>query len=135
MCGYGIGSRGLWQSDKDMTYGHSSAFREATREEIEEALIAEGKRRYKIGDVVTCLSAVVETDAIIVDGNKKWDLDMWGRLWFYGMCVFDKGQWAEIVDQSGKLESIGREIEKCMITEPILIPKTAGVIKMPKLIK
>lgn len=80
---------------------------EATTEEVEQALIKEAKKRYKIGDK---LSKIHED---ISKGSRVFNLDIsYHRsdrtLWFtndqsYLVCIFKDGKWAEVIKESSKI--------------------------------
>lgn len=78
-----------WQS-KDW-YNSSYVWKEATKEKVEQALIKEAKKRYKVGDYYIFL----EMENMLF--NESAD-----------RYVFDNGKWAEIVEPSFDGENIGK---------------------------
>lgn len=106
--GYGIdtSSNGKteWFSDSDVVESNNDDFREATPEEVEQALIAEAKRRYKVGDR---LSKIYEDYAKCENrcfGEREFAIED-GKLYMqndisnYDYCIFYDGQWASVIPQ------------------------------------
>jgi len=124
MCGYGFGIGGRWRSGKTTTYGHSSAFREATHEEVEEALIAEAKRRgFKKG----CSFVPLNNDLLIREYESPtsnsfvyFDCSIGLTMSddYSNVSIFNNGKWAEIIENpelealEKKYKELGEEIDK-----------------------
>lgn len=100
-CGYGVVCD-EWGVANDVGWGGD--YREATPSEVEKALIAEAKRRYKPADK---LSRIVQDFAPDGDGrvypsNPAFGYTESGRLWLdqeYYYCIFADGKWAEVIEQ------------------------------------
>lgn len=87
-----------FQNDRD------NEFREATPEEVKSALIAEAKRRYKVGDRLSKIyedyakcenRCFGEREFAIEDGK----LYMQNDISYYDYCIFYNGQWASVIPQ------------------------------------
>lgn len=85
--------------DKCDTY---NLIREATKEEVEQALIKEAKKRYKVGDKVRSL--VAHSPEFNISEHKYMQFseisDLWVRCGDVNALVFRDGKWAEIVEPS-----------------------------------
>lgn len=78
---------------------------EASRQEVEEALLREARRRYRVGYTVRCLDGINDvvrgTDIafanykLFTNGEKVDD----GEWFNTSGCLFDNGKWAEIIEQ------------------------------------
>lgn len=101
--GYGL-HMGLWGAWGMLNY---EDFREATPEEVTEALTKEAVKRYKVGDYVrSCNSGDVYE---IKYNNFEMGNDTWFN--FNGICIFKDGQWAEIIPTISK-EDAEKELGK-----------------------
>lgn len=88
-----------WFSDFNIS---QLEYKEATKEEVEQALIKEAKNRYKVGDK---LSKIIEDHSggnrIFSEylGLQKSDMTLWIDMdKGYSSCIFYNGKWAEIVE-------------------------------------
>lgn len=116
--GYGINAAGIFKEKGDEKFGIGPQLfiKEANKEEVKEGLIQEAKRRGYTKGNFKCLRGYTEC--------KKWkDVNPFyvsylestkDSVWItgihtYHLCVFDKGKWAEIVDENvGVKETIAR---------------------------
>lgn len=106
--GYGIDTlnngKTEWFSDSDVVESNNDDFRGATPEEIESALIAEAKRRYKAGDRLSKIHEDYAKCEHRCFGCREFWLEC-GRLYVqndisdYGYCIFYDGQWASVIPQ------------------------------------
>lgn len=110
--GYGIdtSSNGKteWLSDSDVVESNNDGFREATPEEVKQALIAETKRRYKIGDNIKGgFKGNGAYDFILTRGadmavyikNENQIRIQFGMNNNISAVVFENGQWASVIPQ------------------------------------
>lgn len=119
--GYGFNTSGSWESDDCRTsWGLPSDgnFRQATAEEIKKALIAEAKKRYKVGDFINCLSnGYTDQKGIVLKDFDYYSVtnDFWG-VCESGLCVclFKNGVWATII------ETITREEAEKQLNKKII---------------
>lgn len=109
-CAYGYGidtlSNGetVWFSDEDVVESNNDGFREATPEEVKSALIAEAKRRYKVGDRLSkiyedyaeCENRYFGERVFETEGGKLYTQD---DISEYSYCIFYNGQWASVIPQ------------------------------------
>lgn len=96
---YGFDYNGIWCED----LGHGSNLGEATREEVEQALIKEAENRYKVGDKAMCLAHNEELVIQNLHLTKQYPPD-YNRLWYgqnrdKAVVVFKDGKWAEIIPE------------------------------------
>lgn len=97
--GYGFCDSGNWNV---FTGSYASILKtvEATHQEVEEALIAEAKRRYKVGDKVCLIRRNVggkyKNEIHLTDFSYETD----NQLYCDGnLLIFDDGVWAEVIEQ------------------------------------
>lgn len=100
---YGFNNSGKWTNEyEEVTL--TNLWEEATPEEVKQALIAEAKWRYKVGDR---LSKIYEDCAKCENrcfGERKFTIED-GKLYMhndisnYGYCIFYNGQWASVISQ------------------------------------
>lgn len=126
--GYGFNHIGEWTEEYNTNnhYINKEVKREATPEEVEQALIKEAKRRYKVGDK---LSEVYEDFS---RGDRVFSLDLNHQvglcdLWIgndngYESCIFKNGQWAEVVEES-KVDNDLEQLEKILSDAQVLVYK------------
>lgn len=93
---YGFDIFGNWFEVYDMLVDDLTFYREATKEEVEQALIKEAKKRYKVGDNIECLykDCPRKIAGIILYTHEDRD------MWYGGVKIYDNGKWAEIVESS-----------------------------------
>lgn len=114
---YGFDSKGDWTNQfwaDDLK--NMGRIVEATPQEVEEALIKEAKRRYKVGDK---LSEVYDDFS---EGNRIFNLNLRHQvglcdLWIddvngYLSCIFKNGKWAEVIEPELTLEERVKELEE-----------------------
>lgn len=106
--GYGINTssngKTEWFSDSNVVESNNDGFREATTEEVEQALIAEAKKRYKVGDRISKVdedSAKCENRCF---GCREFSLEgvrlyMRNDISEYYYCIFYDGQWASVISE------------------------------------
>lgn len=100
-CGYGVVCDANWAVANDAGWGGD--YREATHEEVEKALIAEAKRRYKVGDrvgQVDCYNrgSMYGEDPWVYKGVDSWLLQD-NSLFNENLCLMRNGEWAEVIEQ------------------------------------
>ena len=103
---YGINFSGEWE---DMFTGGSHIWgvnftrrvTPATDKEVEEALIKETLNLFKIGNKIIDADESGDEDYITIgDCSDEWILsDDRNKLYWWGMCVFYNGKWADIVEE------------------------------------
>lgn len=109
--GQGISTYGFNHKDKFISrYGLSNTFcnpiyvyTKATHEEVEQALIKEAEKRYKVGDKVMCIAHNEELVIQNLHLTKQY-LPDYNRLWYgqnrnKAVVVFQDGKWAEIITE------------------------------------
>ena len=114
--GYGIDTsnngKTEWLSDSDVVESNNDGFREATPEEVKQALIDEAKRRYKVGDRIKSLRNdwvhnIGEMQVDVLSPTKEWNYwvvtvvaeeDEWNKM-CSNPTVFKDGQWASVIPQ------------------------------------
>jgi len=110
--GYGFDKNGSWFSSieesstecacNDVAKEYTT---EATPQEVEQALIEEAKRRYKIGDVIKCFDKIeseVKGTAFVFYNNCLFSNgDSFGNSGWFNTSglIFKEGQWATIIEQ------------------------------------
>lgn len=106
--GYGINtlSNGgtVWFSDDAVVESNNNGFREATREEVEQALIVEANRRYKDvknigGDLTTYNKKVAEYGFSEFHYKQAENRLYSAPIGNGGLIVFDCGQWASVISE------------------------------------
>jgi hypothetical protein len=94
---YGFSSFGIWHSrDNSVDFESNSDYDYlATPQEVEQRLIKEANKRYKIGDVVkSCFSGwEKEIDDLDIYVDFKYELIC------NGISIFRYGKWAEVIEQ------------------------------------
>lgn len=107
-CGYGVVCDANWAVANDVGWG--GPYREATASEVERALIAEAKRRYKVGDRV---SRVHCCNTGSMYGEEPWvykGVDDWllqdNSLFNENLCLMLNGEWAEVIEEEKKLPTL-----------------------------
>jgi len=101
---------GFWDNEWDNTWSISSRehWIEATKEEIEEALTKEFHKRYKKGDyvrqnIIPPIRISGRVEEYEMDSDKLWvhfdDIRFCGVS---GGVIYEKGKWAEIVEEKKK---------------------------------
>lgn len=89
--GYGINEIGTWVDNcRWMTNGGHDKWQKATPQEVEESLIKEANRRYKIGDKVKDVNGV----EIVPNGSYVFE---YGVLYYGGATLMKKGRWAKAI--------------------------------------
>lgn len=120
--GYGFGSDNSgneWFDISDVEFTCSN-WKEATPEEITEALTKEAVKRYKVGDYVKCLqnTFLTEPDIICDDKENKSFLSN-NSFWIMAnkgnqaVCVFNQGKWATVTETISREEAekqLGKKI-------------------------
>lgn len=101
---YGINFSGDWTDDFKIVLWDGQAYQEATPEEVEEALIAEAKRRYRPADKLSMIvqDYAPDSDGRVYPSNPKFGYGGFDRLWLvqgYSYCIFADGKWAEVIEQ------------------------------------
>lgn len=94
----GFDGNGNWAEEWDSVINIDCT--EATHQEVEEALITEAKKRYKVGDKlrdVNDVDIVPNGDYVFKDGV----------LYYGGATVMKDGKWAEIVEEKQYTPKIG----------------------------
>lgn len=94
---YGVGYLGIWSNRLDVST--NGKLEKASLKEVEEALIAEAKRRFNIGDILTKIfeehsmgNRIFSDVKFTLEDNKLYFRDGW-----YDSCIFKDGIWAEVV--------------------------------------
>lgn len=101
---YGFDCVGDWRDYTEYS-NYETKYRKATPQEVEQALIEEAKRRYKVGDVIKCLGGVeseVNGTAFVFNNNSLFSNGerVNGGDWFNTSAkVFENGKWAAIIEQ------------------------------------
>jgi len=99
--GYGLNTKiKHWIAENNDPWTIAQIKREATPQEVEKALIEEAKRRYKVGCSIKPLVPSVNqwTHLEIKSDCTTYDIPN-NRLFYGGWLVFNKGQWATIIEQ------------------------------------
>lgn len=108
---YGFDTNGIWFYNSNLHNTNRDEYKEATHEEVEEALIKEARKRgFKAG--VNINQDVFNHDLIYGKNRLKEGCMNWTskRLNFAGLWIFFNGKWAEIIE--GKEEVTMEEVEK-----------------------
>ncbi|NGM63543.1 hypothetical protein G5B30_16660 [Sphingobacterium sp. SGG-5] len=96
--GYGFGGGGEAWTDGYDHWLVDGEFTEATPQEVEQALIEEAKRRYKVGDRIS------DANGVEITPNGSYVFKK-GILYYGGAVIFLKGNWATpIVDKFAELK-------------------------------
>lgn len=115
--GYGFDLFGRWVDNRGIIgfFGYKSdIIREAKDEEVEEALVAEAKKRYKVGDKLS----KIWNDSSLGDRIFSNELSLWRNcIWIendlgYSSCIFKDGKWAEIIDDKSELKKEIKSLEE-----------------------
>lgn len=111
---YGFDSDGKWHGSlsKHNPYDDDRN-REATKEEIETALIKEAEKR---GYVKGAKVKSINDEGYIFTIERFWHLDSWNKVWFNGEkrngYIFDSGKWAEIIkEEPPKTYKVGQRFK------------------------
>lgn len=106
---YGVNIAGNYWSEPDWG-SKTHNWRLASPQEVEQALVEEAKRRYKVGNVIKCLDGVeseLEGNSFVFSNNCLFSNGkrVSGGDWFntYGK-VFENGQWADVIKQPKRSE-------------------------------
>ena len=102
---YGINASGDWfEAKSNANYNECVSNREATKQEVEIALIKEAKKKYPIGTNINCL--VNKNNIVIVNDFSVFHYYFKENdLYFAGACIFLNGKWAEIIETITKEEA------------------------------
>lgn len=120
---YGFSSRGVWSNSLGSAWVNSSDCEttELTHEEVETALIAEAKKRYKVGDSFVCLkngefSKITQLDKWANIGNSSsvlWNDHVKSESVFNNSKIYSNGKWATIVNtELDELKATYKELGK-----------------------
>lgn len=111
---YGISIYGGW-NHQEWFITRNQGWTEAPAQEVEEALIKEAKRRYKVGDKLN----KVQDD--FSKGNRIFNTNLTHQaglcdLWIdddnrYSSCIFKDGKWAKVIKEHKSLEERVKELE------------------------
>lgn len=103
-CGYGVACDTNWWVADDVGWGGD--YREATPSEVEKALVAEAKRRFKSGVEINNSSLGFRDNWQKIEGG---NID-WGSGYLYfgnrGTAIFYDGKWAEVREEEKKLPTL-----------------------------
>lgn len=99
---YGFSAYGIWYNDDGSYSWRVDDLKQATPEEVKSALIAESKRRYKIGDILTKIHEDYARgirsfggNEFFFEDNKLYVRGVDGRGYDY--AIFKDGQWASVL--------------------------------------
>ena len=122
--GYGINTCGEWRSIwKNNGYIERNNLIKATDQEVEEALIKEAKRRYKVGDCIIPFNLQhISKDTLNVNIHKNnfysicyiSGISIWVGCGKYNGLIFRDGKWAEIIEAI-TIEQAEKELGKKII--------------------
>ena len=107
-CGYGVACDANWWVANGV--GWDGDYREATPEEVKRALIAEAKRRYRVGDRVSQVNRYNEgsmygEEPWVYKGVNEW-LFQDNSLFNENLCLMLNGEWVEVIEEEKKLPTL-----------------------------
>lgn len=107
--GYGWDGNGKWRDAENTTWGTNDII-PATREEVEAALIAEAKRRYRDGDKVGRLASryLGKGNSMVIQMLRDSFMESNNSVWVpsdndYAICLFTDGKWAAVITPASAL--------------------------------
>lgn len=111
---YGFTNKSIdWVYEYDVTICNDKGLKPATKEEVEQALIAEAKKRgFKKGETVKYPCG--NGSSVFLDGFKHEYREYSNTFYFYNLLVFEKGKWAEIIETITK-EQAEKELGKKIV--------------------
>ena len=98
---YGFDSHGFYKTHDKNTGMNVERWKEATEQEVFEALKNEAVKRYNNGEYVKRFNS---SSLLRVDSEFKSELK-YNKLWYGGGIVFRNGKWAEIIPTLTKKEA------------------------------
>lgn len=106
--------RGVWR--EYLVCSDPKTWKKATYEQVNTALLAEAQKRYKVGDVVKCLTVGIPPEQCTIESFEKENhFRRTGALFVTGEeadpLVFEKGKWAEVVRKAEKPESAEKQVQ------------------------
>lgn len=104
--GYGFSRFKEWTNN----YIMCGEYTEATQQEVEESLICEAIKRYKVGDYIKDMDGFYLGDCNMIFDNKSFVIDSDGSFCVkstnsYWMPLMKSGKWAEIIPTITKQEA------------------------------
>lgn len=112
--GYAVDFRGRWINSVDWLKRTGKVIpRKATKEQVKEALMNEAKKRglYNIGDLkIKSIGRINYSGLITINNAYCYDIQL-DRLYLDGAIIYEKGKWAEVVQNNSEIKKEIAELE------------------------